>query len=198
MMSETKNRGLELNEVAINYRNTGDERYFEQLWEEVKPFAYMKGKKYYNTISKEDMTELAMVCLYDCCRCIKEGTNVLTYYGRVLVNRYHDFYKKPKTRGNDILNNEALSLDYEYNEEGNTSAFYNMVSKTEDDYFDKDDFYKECQLVGVEITICELLDYGYKQTDILNKLNIQRKEYKSLVKTIQDKIEKYHDFGTIY
>jgi DNA-directed RNA polymerase specialized sigma24 family protein len=198
MMSETKNRGLELNEVAINYRNTGDERYFEKLWEEVKPFAYMKGKKYYNTISKKDMTELAMVCLYDCCRCIKEGTNVLTYYGRVLVNRYHDFYKKPKTRGNDILNNEALSLDYEYNEEGNTSAFYNMVSKTEDDYFDKEDFYKECQLVGVEITICELLDYGYKQTEILNKLNIQRKEYKSLIKTIQDKIEKYHDFGTIY
>lgn len=183
MKSEIKNRGLELNGIALSYKNTGDDRYFEQLWKEVEAFAYMKGKKYWNTISREDMKELALVCLYDCCRCIKEGTNILTYYGTVLVNRYHDFYNRDKKRGNDKLNSEAYSLDFEYNEEG-----YKIEPSVEDNYFNKEDLYQQCKLVNTEVQIVELLDYGYKKQEIIEKLKLEKNEYKKIIKSVRNKI----------
>ena len=197
MKQETKNRGLELDSLVMNYQKTGEEKYFEELWKEVKAFAFMKGNKYRNTISAEDMEEMAMVCLYDCCRCLKEGTNVLTYYGRILVNRYHDFYSKPRKRGNDILNNNALSLDYEYGNENSNSAFYNTSCKVEDDIFFIDDFYKECKLAENEIVFVDLLNYGYKQAEIMEKLKMEKAEYKKMLKGIRKKIKKNHSFGTI-
>lgn len=191
-LNETKNRGLELNELVMSYQRTGEDKYFEQLWNEVEAFAYSKGSKYNNTISKEDMRELAMVSLYDCCRCLKEGTNVLTYYGRVLVNRYHDFYKKPKARGNDKLNNEVASLDLEYEDGG---AVY--IAAAEDDYFNIDFLCNECRLIGLEAQIVELLDFGYKKSEIIKKLKIQKADYKRTIKSIRDKVGKYYEFGTI-
>lgn len=195
MKNDKMSRGLELNEIAMSYRRTGEDKYFEQLWKEVEAFAFMKGSKYSNTINKEDMKELAMVSLYDCCRCLKEGTNLLTYYGRVLVNRYHDFYKKPTKRGNDKLNTSALSLDTMY-EEGDTNYMVFNPS-TEDDIFFIEDFYQECKLAEEEIVFVDLLNYGYKQTEIMERLHIEKTEYKKILKTIRKKVLGNYDFGTI-
>lgn len=195
MKQMTKNRGLELNSLVMDYQRTGEEKYFEELWGEVKAFAFMKGSKYRNTISTEDMEEIAMVCLYDCCRCLKEGTNVLTYYGRILVNRYHDFYSRPRKRGNDILNSNAISLDATYENENGGYAVYNP--STEDDIFFKEDFYEECKLAENEIIFVDLLNIGYKQTEIMRKLKLEKNEYKRLLKNIRKKVLKNYDFGTI-
>ena len=46
MKQDIKNRGLELNGLVMNYQKTGDEKYFEELWNEVKPFAFKMGNKY--------------------------------------------------------------------------------------------------------------------------------------------------------
>ena len=194
MKQETKNRGLELNSLVMNYQKTGEDRYFEELWREVKPFAFMKGNKYRNTISVEDMEEIAMICLYDCCRCLKEGTNVLTYYGKILVNRYHDFYSRPRKRGNDILNNNSLSLDYEYE---NNIGFYNISCKVEDDIFFIEDFYEECKLAENEIVFVDLLNYGYKQAEIMEKLKIEKIEYKKLLKNIRKKVKNNYIFENV-
>lgn len=194
MKQETKNRGLELNSLVMNYQKTGEDRYFEELWREVKSFAFMKGNKYRNTISVEDMEEIAMICLYDCCRCLKEGTNVLTYYGKILVNRYHDFYSRPRKRGNDILNNNSLSLDYEYE---NNIGFYNISCKVEDDIFFIEDFYEECKLAENEIVFVDLLNYGYKQAEIMEKLKIEKIEYKKLLKNIRKKIKNNYIFENV-
>ena len=194
MKQETKNRGLELNSLVMNYQKTGEDRYFEELWREVKSFAFMKGNKYRNTISVEDMEEIAMICLYDCCRCLKEGTNVLTYYGKILVNRYHDFYSRPRKRGNDILNNNSLSLDYEYE---NNGGFYNISCKVEDDIFFIEDFYEECKLAENEIVFVDLLNYGYKQAEIMEKLKIEKIEYKKLLKNIRKKIKNNYIFENV-
>lgn len=195
MKQETKNRGLELNSLVMDYQKTGEDKYFEELWGEVKAFAFMKGKKYSNTISTEDMEELAMVCLYDCCRCLKEGTNVLTYYGKVLVNRYHDFYSRPRKRGNDILNNNAMSLDTTYNDNDGEYLVFNPSS--EDDIFFIEDFYEECKLAEDEIVFVDLLNIGYKQSEIMEKLKIEKVEYKKILKNIRKKIKKNYTFGTI-
>ena len=194
MKQETKNRGLELNSLVMNYQKTGEDRYFEELWREVKSFAFMKGNKYRNTISVEDMEEIAMICLYDCCRCLKEGTNVLTYYGKILVNRYHDFYSRPRKRGNDILNNNSLSLDYEYE---NNVGFYNISCRVEDDIFFIEDFYEECKLAENEIVFVDLLNYGYKQAEIMEKLKIEKIEYKKLLKNIRKKIKNNYIFENV-
>lgn len=199
-LNETKNRGLELNDLAMKYQETKEDRYFNELWNEVEAFAYSKGSKYNNTISKEDMKELAMVSLYDCCRCLKEGTNVLTYYGSVLVNRYHDFYKRPRTRGNDKINNEALSLDMEY-EDGGTI----YTATVEDDYFSREHFYDECKLLDLEAQMVELLYCGYKKNEIIKMLGLQnnvlgkRPEliYKQILKSVRGKVNKYYEIGTI-
>lgn len=190
--NETKNRGLELNEVALEYQKTREDALFNYLWQEVEAFAYMKGKKYYNTISREDMKELAMICLMDCCRCVKEGTNLLTYYGSCLVNRYHDFYVRPSKRGNDKLNSEALSLDYEY-ESGGTI----LTPAVEDDYFNKEEFYNSCKLLETEIQIVELLDYGYKKQEIMEKLKLEKNEYKRIIKAVKSKVTSNWITGTI-
>lgn len=184
MKSETNNRGLELNEIAMSYQKTGDDRYFELLWNEVEAFAFMKGKKYWNTISQDDMKELALVCLYDCCRCLKEGTNILTYYGSILVNRYHDFYNRDKKRGNSKLNAEALSLNYEYEDGGCL-----IEPAIEDEYFNKEDLYEACKLVNTEIQLVELLDFGYKKQEIIEKLKIEENEYKRIIKSVRNKIK---------
>lgn len=197
MKQETKNRGLELNSLVMQYQRTGEDKYFEELWGKVKNFAFMQGRKYSNTISKEDMEEMAMVCLYDCCRCLKEGTNVLTYYGWVLIRRYHDFYTKPRKRGNDILNNNALSLDFEYENDGNNPGFYNTCCKIEDDIFFIEDFYEECKLAENEIVLVELLNIGYKQNEIMEKLKLEKVEYKKLLKSIRKKVKTNYTMGTI-
>lgn len=184
-----------MNEVALNYQRTKEDKYFEQLWEEVKPFAFMKGKKYFNTISREDMEEIAMLCLYDCCRCIKEGTNVLTYYGKILVNRYHDFYTKPTKRGNDKLNTEALSLDITYDTNDSNYLVFNPSS--EDDIFFVEDFYEECKLAEDEIVFVDLLNFGYKQSEIMEKLKLEKNQYRKILKAIRKKILNNYDFGTI-
>lgn len=196
MMNNKICRGLELNKVAMSYKITGDEKYFEELWNEVKPFAFKLGQKYINTINREEMEQLAMLCLYDCCRCLKEGTNVLTYYGRVLVNRYHDAYKRPKTRGNDILNNQALSLDATY-ESNDGSRCLVLAPSSKDDIFIIEDFYEECKLGEQEIIFVDLLNIGYKQTEIMEKLKMEKKEYKKMLKGIRKKILKNYNFGTI-
>lgn len=195
MMNDKISRGLELNKVAMNYQRTKEDKYFEKLWEEVKPFAFMKGKKYFNTISREDMEEIAMLCLYDCCRCIKEGTNVLTYYGQILVNRYHDFYKKPTKRGNDKLNTEALSLDITY--DTNDSNYLVFNPSTEDDIFFIEDFYEECKLAEDEIVFVDLLNFGYKQSEIMERLKLEKNQYRKILKAIRKKILNNYDFGTI-
>lgn len=184
-----------MNEVAINYQRTKEDKYFEELWKEVKPFAFKKGEKYFNTISREDMEEIAMICLYDCCRCIKEGTNVLTYYGKILVNRYHDFYKKPTKRGNDRLNTEALSLDITYDTNDNNYLVFNPSS--EDDVFFIEDFYEECKLAEDEIVFVDLLNFGYKQSEIMDKLKLEKNQYRKILKAIRKKILNNYDFGTI-
>lgn len=191
-LNETRNRGLELNGLVMKYQQTGEDKYFEELWKEVESFAYYKGSKYNNTISKEDMKELAMVSLYDCCRCLKEGTNVLTYYGNVLVNRYHDFYKKPTKRGNDKLNTEALSLDMEYEDGG---AIY--TATTEDSYFSIEYLSSECKLLDAEVQLVQLLDYGYKKSEIIQKLKIQSNEYKRLLRSVKSKVRSYYELETI-
>lgn len=189
------NRGLGLNGLVMDYQNTKDDKYFEELWDKVKPFAFKMGYKYINTISREDMEEIAMVCLYDCCRCLKEGTNVLTYYGRILINRYHDFYNKPIKRGNDKLNNEALSLDATYDNEEDSCSIFNPSS--EDDIFFEEEFYEECKLARQEIIFINLLNIGYKQAEIMDKLKLEKNEYRKLLKTIRKKILKNYDFGAI-
>lgn len=194
-MRNTINRGLELNELVMNYRNTGDERYFEELWSRVKPFAFKMGTKYKNTIALEEMEQIAMICLFDCCRYIKEGTNVLTYYGRILINRYYDEYNAPKKRGNVKLNKEALSLDSTY-EDNENSALRNNPG-VEDDIFIVEDFYKQCKLLDNEIIFVELLAMGYRQKDIIKKLNIEQKDYKRVMKNLRKKIRNNYDFGTI-
>lgn len=196
MMNNEISRGLELNEIAMSYKITGEDKYFEELWFRVKPFAFKVGQKYINTISKENMEELAMVCLYDCCRCLKEGTNVLTYYGRILINRYHDFYKRPLKRGNDILNNQALSLDATY-ESNNGEEYIALNPSSNDDIFFIEDFYEECKLGEQEIIFVDLLNIGYKQTEIMEKLKMEKAEYRKMLKAIRKKVMKNYDFRTI-
>lgn len=195
MENNTKNRGLELYGLVLQYQRTGEERYFEELWNEVKSFAFMMGKKYANTISREDMEEMAMVCLFDCCRCIKVETNVLTYYGRILVNRYHDFYNRPRKRGNDILNNNAISLDVTYDSEDGGYLVYNPA--TEDDIFFIEEFYEECKLAENEVVFVDLLNFGYKQAEIMEKLKLEKNEYRRLLKNIRKKVTNNYNFGTI-
>lgn len=187
-MKNTNNRGLELNDLVMNYRNTGEEKYFEQLWEEVKPFAFKMGYKYRNTIGVEEMEQIAMICLFDCCRYIKERTNVLTYYGKILVNRYYDYYNAPKKRGNEKINKEAVSLD-------NEDMVYNPAK--EDDIFIVEDFYQQCKLGEQEITLIELLATGYKQREIIKMLDLEVKDYKRIMKKVKNKIKLNYDFGTI-
>ena len=196
MMNSKISRGLELSQIAMSYKITGEDKYFEELWNEVKPFAFKIGQKYINTISKENMEELAMVCLYDCCRCLKEGTNVLTYYGRILVNRYHDAHKRPRTRGNEVLNNQALSLDATYESDGG-EQYIALNPSTVDDIFFIEDFYEECKLGEQEIIFVDLLNIGYKQTEIMEKLKMEKTEYKKMLKGIRKKVMKNYDFGTI-
>ena len=196
MMNSKISRGLELSQIAMSYKITGEDKYFEELWNEVKPFAFKIGQKYINTISKENMEELAMVCLYDCCRCLKEGTNVLTYYGRILVNRYHDAYKRPRTRGNEVLNNQALSLDATYESDGG-EQYIALNPSTVDDIFFIEDFYEECKLGEQEIIFVDLLNIGYKQAEIMEKLKMEKTEYKKMLKGIRKKVMKNYDFGTI-
>lgn len=194
-MKNINNKGLGLNKLVLDYRNTGEEKYFEELWLNVKPFAFKQGAKYKNTISNEEMEQIAMICLFDCCRYIKEETNVLTYYGKILINRYYDFYNRPKKRGNDKLNMEALSLDFTYDNDGDLYSIYNP--STEDDIFFKEDFYEECKLAANEIALVELLSIGYKQAEIREKLNLEKKDYKRIMKHIRKKVLSNYDFGTI-
>lgn len=195
MMNEKISRGLELSKIAISYRNTGEDKYFEELWEEVKPFAFSQGKRYINTIDRKEMEQAALICLYDCCRCVKEDTNLLTYYGRILVNRYHDLYKKPTKRGNDRLNTEALSLDITY--DTNDSNYLVFNPSTQDDIFFAEDFYEECKLAENEIIFVDLLNIGYKQTEIMEKLHLEKNEYKRILKGIRKKVTNNYNFGTI-
>lgn len=195
MKNKTTGRGLELSKVALCYQKTGEEKYFEELWQEVKPFAFKIGHKYTNTIDREEMEELAMVCLYDCCRLLKEGTNLLTYYGRILINRYHDAYKRPLTRGNDIINREALSLDVTYM--SNEENYIVLSPCVVDDIFIVEEFYEECKLAEDEILFVDLLNIGYKQTEIMEKLKLEKNEYRKKLKAIRKKVLRNYDFGTI-
>jgi DNA-directed RNA polymerase specialized sigma24 family protein len=194
-MKDINNKGLGLNKLVLEYRNTKEDKYFEELWSEVKPFAFKMGEKYINKIGVEDMEEIAMVCLFDCCRYIKENTNVLTYYGKILINRYYDFYHANDKRGNDKLNNEALSLDATRDNNGSQYSIYNP--STEDDIFILEDFYTECKLLEREITIVNLLNIGYKQREIKEKLKMSQGTYNRLIKNIRKKILENYNFGTI-
>lgn len=194
-MKNTNNRGLELNNLILGFKNTGDEKYFEELWREVKPFAFKMGTKYKNAIENDEMEQIALICLFDCCKHIKEGTNVLTYYGKVLVHRYYDYYHRPSKRGNDKLNKEMLSLDMTLD---NNGSEYTMINpSTEDDIFFIEDFYRQCELAKNEIAFIELLRIGYKQVEIVQKLHLTENDRKRTIKNIRKKILKNYDFGTI-
>lgn len=195
MMELQKSRGLELNGLVMKYRETKEDKYFEELWNKVEPFAFKIAEKYRGMISNENIRELAMVCLFDCCRKhIKEGTNVLTYYGKALRQRYYDFYNIPKTRGNDKLNNEALSLDVSYEDENN---YYVANVNIKDDVFFIEDFYEECKLAKNEVILVDLLNIGYKRTEIMGQLKLTSNQYRRIITKVRNKVLDNYDFTTI-
>lgn len=194
-MKNTNSRGLELNNLVLEYKNTGDEKYFEELWSAVKPFAFKMGRKYRNGIENEEMEQIALICLFDCCRYIKEGTNVLTFYGKILINRYYDQYNKVGKRGNDLINKQALSLDATLDNEGHEYKILNPA--TEDDIFFKEDFYKQCDLAKDEILFVELLNLGYKQREIKEQLDLKEFDRRRLIRSIRKKVKENYILGTM-
>ena len=58
-----------------------------------------------------------------------------------------------------------------------------------DDTFNLEMFEYECKLIGVELTIVELIYTGFKQNEIIKKLEIDRKVYKNLLEEIKNKIK---------
>lgn len=194
MMNDKISGGLELNKLAMEYKSSNNERSFEILWEKVKPFAFKMAYKYRNSIEEEEIEQIAMICLFDCCRYIKDQTNLLTFYGKILINRLYDVYNAPKKRGNDKLNKEAYSLDLTYDNNGNEYSAYNPA--VEDDIFFKEDFYKQCKLADNEITLVELLSIGYKQKEIKEELHIYNQQYKRLLNNIRNKVLDNY-YGTI-
>ena len=194
-MEDINNVGLGLYKLVLDYKNTKEDKYFEELWSKVKPFAFKMGEKYINKIGAEDMEEIAMVCLFDCCRYIKPNTNVLTYYGKILINRYYDSYHQNEKRANDKLNNEALSLDASRDTDNGAYRIFNP--STEDDIFFEEDFYKECKLSEREITVVRLLNMGYKHKEIREKIKTSQCYFHHILTNIKKKIKENYDFGTI-
>lgn len=194
MKNTITNRGLELIELVKYYKELGDERYFEELWSRVKPFAFKMGHKYKGMISIEEMEQTALICLFDCCRYIKEDCNVLTYYGKILLNRYYDITHPYRKKPGEKINREAFSLDATYEDD---SSNYVLNASMEDDIFIIEDFYKHCKLVRDEIAMAELLNMGYKKKDIIEKLEIEAKDYKRIRKNLLGKVKSNYDFETI-
>ena len=79
----------------------------------------------------------------------------------------------------------------------NNIGFYNISCKVEDDIFFIEDFYEECKLAENEIVFVDLLNYGYKQAEIMEKLKIEKIEYKKLLKNIRKKIKNNYIFENV-
>lgn len=166
--------------LVKKYQETGEEKYFEQLWELVKPFGIMIARKY-PSIPFEEREPLAMHCLWDCCKTFKEGKNLLTLYGTVLGNRMYDFWGKKMQTQKYKINSEAASLD-------KLKEDVNFQPAAEVDNFNIELFYYECKLIGIELKIVALINEGYRKTEILKKLKLKSEEYNELLEIIKEKV----------
>lgn len=181
LKNENINKGLELNSLISLYKQTREDKYFNKLWDNVKSFAIMKGKRY-PSIEFDDIISNSMECLWISLNNIKEGNNLLTYYGRILENRFYDIFNKKMQSKKYKMNSQSLSLEDLKEDVGYEPAKL-------DDTFNLEMFEYECKLIGIELTIVELIYTGFKQNEIIKKLEIDRKLYKNLLEEIKNKIK---------
>lgn len=176
----------ELEEIVKDFKETGDEKYFNELWDGVKAFAIMLIKKYEN-VAFEDKLIVAMECLWDCCggrnekTAVKEGKNILTYYGNILNRRLCDEFQKKLNAQKNKINETALSL-----EELQEDQYYQPKANIDD--FSISLFMDDCKLYGIEVTLVALINEGYTKTEILKRLKLRSEEYNQLLETIKSKI----------
>lgn len=181
LKNENINKGLELNGLISLYKETREDKYFNRLWDNVKSFAIMKGKRY-PSIEFDDIISNSMECLWISLNNIKEGNNLLTYYGRILENRFYDIFNKKMQSKKYKMNSQSLSLEDLKEDVGYEPGKL-------DDTFNLEMFEYECKLIGIELTIVELIYTGFKQNEIIKKLEIDRKIYKNLLEEIKNKIK---------
>ena len=181
MKNEIVYGGLELNNLVSLYNETGEEKYFNELWYKVKAFAIMKSKRY-PSIEFEEVITNAMECLWVSLNNIRKGANLLTYYGRILETRFYDIYHKRMQTGKYKINSEALSIEGLKEDAGFEPSINEMP-------FNLELFEYECKLAGMEITIIELINAGYKQKEIINQLQMDKETYKSLLEGIKNKVK---------
>lgn len=173
-------KGLWLNDLVSKYNETNEERYFNELWSKVKPFSIMKAKRY-PSIEFDDIISNSMECLWIALNTIKKDSNLLTYYGKILESRFFDIYNKKMQSKKYKMNSEALSIDSLKEDLGYEPSI-------DDIPFSLELFEYECKLAGIEITIVELVNAGFKQREIINKLKLTKEGYSNLLNNIKTKI----------
>lgn len=181
MNNEMNQGGSALLDLVEKYNSTNDDVYFNQLWEEVKAFSFMISKKYHE-IEFEDKISIAQEVLWNCCKKLKEGKNLLTLYGTALNNRYYDTWAKKMQRDNFKLNDTAASLDQMFED-------INYQPAVEQDMFSIEMFLYEAKLTKLETALCILLYEGYKRAEIMNKLNMKNSgQYNRLMEKLRNKV----------
>lgn len=181
MNNEMNQGGSALLDLVEKYNSTNDDMYFNQLWEEVKAFSFMISKKYHE-IEFEDKISIAQEVLWNCCKKLKEGKNLLTLYGTALNNRYYDTWAKKMQRDNFKLNDTAASLDQMFED-------INYQPAVEQDMFSIEMFLYEAKLTKLETDLCILLYEGYKRAEIMNKLNMKNSgQYNRLMEKLRNKV----------
>lgn len=183
MNNEMNQGGYDLLSLVALYNETEDERYFSQLWEEVKAFSFTISKKYYE-ISIEDKESVSKECLWNCCKTLKPGTNLLTMYGTVLNHRFYDMWAKKMQRDNYKMNANAMSLDQMYED-------VRFEPRSPEREFSLEMFIYECQLSELEAVLCTLLYQGYKRADIMKVMNLTNSgQYNRLINKLREKVNK--------
>jgi len=174
-------KGISLEELTEEFLKTGDEEYFNILWERVKPFSIRIGNKFM-TIPYEDKESIAMEVLFRCIPKLQKGKGkLLTYYGFALTGEYICCLEKGNTYKQKI-NSEAYSLEKMEEDVGY------IPSATQDD-FNINLFLEDCNLLGIEIKMVLLIDEGYKKKEIMKMLKLKNEDYNNIHNTIKEKIK---------
>lgn len=175
-----------LESLAEEFIKTGDETYFNLLWEGVKPFSIKMGKKFM-TIPYEDKESIAMEVLFRCVSKLQNNTGfdfkkgkLLTYYGRALYGEFICWLEKCNTYKQKV-NTEAYSLEKMEEDIG-------YIPATAKDNFNMNIFLSDCQLLDIEAKFILLLDEGYNKREIMARMKLKKDDYNSLLDTVREKI----------
>lgn len=181
-MQKTPKQQHHLTQMALTYRNTKNDRIFEELWLSVEKFAFKQATKYRYALGYEDTKQILMTTLFKCCMNVKEDCNLLTYYGNAIINQCMYQYDKRYRQKHVAIEAGFISMDEKF-EDGEEKHQVEC-----DPVFNVSLFTYSYGLQGVESEIVNLLNQGYTQFEIRQKLHMGHPRFRKILNNIKNKI----------